>query len=182
MTASDHATKPFKNILRERGHPYMTLGACRFFQRHHPSAEQLNASAAIHGSLEGLRFVDLPFGLRVAPRLRHGVPHRLQILAECPGKALHPVDPGRGRIDQPGLQPLRRSAAQQASKPHSQATHRRELGRRRFQRIDVGSLSGGHLTAGFDAKPAAVSGEITRPVIGSRVRMQTGAGSSCSGP
>ena len=27
MTASDHATKPFKNILRERGHPYMTLGA-----------------------------------------------------------------------------------------------------------------------------------------------------------
>ena len=23
MTASDHATKPFKNILRERGHPYM---------------------------------------------------------------------------------------------------------------------------------------------------------------
>ena len=23
MTASDHATKPFKNTLRERGHPYM---------------------------------------------------------------------------------------------------------------------------------------------------------------
>ena len=27
MTASDHATKPFRNTLRERGHPYMTLGA-----------------------------------------------------------------------------------------------------------------------------------------------------------
>ena len=27
MTASDHATKPLRNTLRERGHPYMTLGA-----------------------------------------------------------------------------------------------------------------------------------------------------------
>ena len=27
MTASDHATKPFRNTLRERGHPYMVLGA-----------------------------------------------------------------------------------------------------------------------------------------------------------
>jgi hypothetical protein len=27
MTASDHATKSFRNTLRERGHPYMTLGA-----------------------------------------------------------------------------------------------------------------------------------------------------------
>ena len=26
MTASDHATKPFRNTLRKRGHPYMTLG------------------------------------------------------------------------------------------------------------------------------------------------------------
>ena len=25
MTASDHATKPLRNTLRERGHPYMTL-------------------------------------------------------------------------------------------------------------------------------------------------------------
>jgi hypothetical protein len=28
MTASDHATKPFRKTLRERGHPYMVLGAC----------------------------------------------------------------------------------------------------------------------------------------------------------
>ena len=27
MTASDHATKPLRNTLRERGHPYITLGA-----------------------------------------------------------------------------------------------------------------------------------------------------------
>ena len=26
MTASDHATKPLRNTLREWGHPYMTLG------------------------------------------------------------------------------------------------------------------------------------------------------------
>ena len=25
MTASDHATKPFRNTLRERGHPYILL-------------------------------------------------------------------------------------------------------------------------------------------------------------
>jgi hypothetical protein len=31
MTAPDHATKPFRNTLRERGHPYMGfLGACPF--------------------------------------------------------------------------------------------------------------------------------------------------------
>ena len=30
MTASDHATKPLRNTLRERGHPYMALGANRF--------------------------------------------------------------------------------------------------------------------------------------------------------
>ena len=27
MTASDHATKPLRNTLRERGHPYMNSGA-----------------------------------------------------------------------------------------------------------------------------------------------------------
>ena len=41
----------------------------------------------------------------------------------------------------------------QASEPHRQAPHRCELGGRGFQRIDVGELPGGHLTAGFDAKP-----------------------------
>ena len=30
--------------------------------------------------------------------------------------------------------------------------HRGELRRRRFQRIDVGDLPGGHLATGFDAK------------------------------
>jgi hypothetical protein len=47
----------------------LTLGASPFLQRHHASAEQIDASAAIHGTLEGLQFVDLPFGLPVAPRL-----------------------------------------------------------------------------------------------------------------
>ena len=47
----------------------LTLGANPFLQRHHASAEQIDAGAAIHGTLEGLQFVDLPFGLPVAPRL-----------------------------------------------------------------------------------------------------------------
>ena len=50
MTASDHATKPLRNTLRERGHPYMTLGANPFLQRHHASAEQIDAGAgSVHG-------------------------------------------------------------------------------------------------------------------------------------
>jgi len=28
MTAPDHATKRFKTVLRERGHPYMASGRC----------------------------------------------------------------------------------------------------------------------------------------------------------
>src|ERR1700677_1004648 len=70
-------------------------------QWHHPSAEQLNSGAAIHGSLEGFQFVDLSLGLPVAPGLRHSVPHRLQVLAYRLRKTLHRVDPGRARIDQP---------------------------------------------------------------------------------
>ena len=34
-----------------------------FLQRHDASAEQVDAGAAIHRSLEGLQFVDLSFGL-----------------------------------------------------------------------------------------------------------------------
>ena len=59
----------------------MTLGANPFLQRHHASAEQIDAGAAIHGSLEGLQFVDLPFGLPVAPRLGDSVSNGLQVLA-----------------------------------------------------------------------------------------------------
>ena len=81
---------------------------------------------------------DLP----IAPRLRHSVPHRLQVLAYRLRKTLHRIDPRRARIDQPSVQPLRRSTAKQASKPHRQAPHRCELGGRRFQRIDVGDLPG----------------------------------------
>jgi hypothetical protein len=123
-----------------------------FLQRHHPSAEQLDTGAAIHGSLEGLQSVDLSFGLPVAPGLRHGVPHRLQVLAYCLRKTLHRIDPRRARIDQPTVQPLRHSTAKQASKPHRQAPHCCELGGRRFQRIYVGDLPGRHLAAGFDAE------------------------------
>src|SRR3984957_13577888 len=102
--------------------------------------------------LRGLQSVDLSFGLLVAPGLRHSVPHRLQVLAYRLRKTLHRVDPRRARIDQPSVQPLRRSTAKQASKLHRQAPHRCELGGRGFQRIDVGDLPDGHLAAGFDAK------------------------------
>src|SRR5208283_2108867 len=63
-----------------------------FLQRHHPSAEQVDTGAAIHRSLEGLQFVDLSFGLPVAPRFQHGVPNSLQVLAYRPRKTLHRVD------------------------------------------------------------------------------------------
>ena len=42
-----------------------------FLQRHHASAEQFDAGAAIRGTLEGLQFVDLSFGLSVAPRYKN---------------------------------------------------------------------------------------------------------------
>jgi hypothetical protein len=58
-----------KGVRRHFGRVCLTLGASPFLQRHHASAEQIDASAAIHGTLEGLEFVDLPFGLPVAPRL-----------------------------------------------------------------------------------------------------------------
>jgi hypothetical protein len=83
-------------------------------QRHHPSAEQVDTGAAIHRSLEGLQFVDLSFGLPVAPRFQHSIPNSLQVLAYRPRKTLHRVDPGRACIDQPSIQPLRRSTAKQA--------------------------------------------------------------------
>ena len=152
-----------------------------FLQRHHPSAEQLNTGAAIHGSLEGLQSVDLSFGLPVAPGLRHSVPHRLQVLAYRLRKTLHCVDPRRARIDQPSVQPLFRSTAKQASKPHRQAPHRCELGGRRFQRIDAGDLPGGHLAAGFDAKRRR--GQRDHPTGHWIQRSHTDrAGSSCSSP
>ena len=111
-----------------------------------------HAGAAIHGTLEGLQFVDLSFGLPVAPRLRDSVSNGLQVLAYRLRETLHRVDPRRACICQPGVQPLRRSTAKYASKLHRQAPHRCELGGPRFQRIDAGDLSGGHLAAGFNAK------------------------------
>ena len=62
-----------------------------FLQRHHPSAEQVDTGAAVHRSLEGLQFVDLSFGLPVAPRFQHSVPNSLQVLAYRPRKTLHRV-------------------------------------------------------------------------------------------
>jgi hypothetical protein len=60
----------------------------------------------------------LSFSLPVAPVLRHSVAHRLQVLAYRLRKTLHRLDPRGARIDQPSVQPLRRSTAKQASKPH----------------------------------------------------------------
>ena len=121
-------------------------------QWHYPIAEQFQAGAAVHRSLEGLQFVYLSFGLPVAPMLQHGVPDGFQILTHRPRKALHRVDPRRARIDQPSIQTLRLSAAKWPLKPHCQTPHRAELRRRRFQRVDVGDLTSGHLAPGFDAK------------------------------
>src|ERR1700733_11361797 len=152
MTASDHATKPLRNTLRERGHPYMTLGANRFLQRHHASAEQIDAAAAVHGSLEGLQLVDLSFGLPIAPRLRHGVANSLDVLANRPRESLHSIDSRCTRGDQPGVQFVYRFTAKNTSEPHRQMPHCRELGGCRFQRVDGDDLPGTHLAAGFDAK------------------------------
>ncbi len=123
-----------------------------FLQRYHPSAEQVDTSPAVHRSFEGLQFIDLSFGLTVAPRFQHSVPNSPQVLAYRPRKTLHRVDAGRACVEQPSIQPLRRSTAKQVSKPHRQMPHRGELRRRRLQRIDVGDLPSGHLATGFDAK------------------------------
>ena len=128
------------------------FGANPFLQRHHASAEQIDAGAAIHGTLEGLQFVDLSLSLPVAPRLGDSVSNGLQVLAYRLRETLHRVDPRRACICQPGVQPLRRSTAKYASKLHRQAPHCCKLGGPRFQRIDAGGLSGGHLAAGFNAK------------------------------
>src|SRR5208337_5175676 len=80
-----------------------------FLQRHHPSAEQVDTGAAIHRSLEGLQFVDLSFGLPVAPRFQHSVPNSIEILAYRPRKPLHRVDAGRACVEEPSIKPLRRS-------------------------------------------------------------------------
>ena len=69
-----------KRILTFEGSDLLLVQAV-FVQRHHPSAEQLDTGAAIHRSLEGLQFVDLSFGLSVAPRFQHSVPNSLQVLA-----------------------------------------------------------------------------------------------------
>jgi hypothetical protein len=121
-------------------------------QGHHPRTEQVDTGPAVHRSPEGLQFVDLSFGLPVAPRLRHGVPNGLQVLAYRPRKTLHRVDPRRACIGQPSIQPLRRSTPKQASKPHRKTPHRGELRRRCLQHIDVSDLPGGHLATGFDAE------------------------------
>src|ERR1700733_731780 len=76
-------------------------------------ARSNSTPARPYGSLEGFQSVDLSFGLPVAPGLRHSVAHRLQVLAYRLRKTLHRVDPRRARIDQPSVQPLRRSTAKQ---------------------------------------------------------------------
>ena len=130
----------------------MDAGANLHLQRRHASAEQVDAGAAIHGSLEGLQLVDLSFGLPVAPRLQHGVANSLDVLANRPRESLHSVDSRCTRGDQPGVQFVYRSTAKKASEPHRQTPHCRELRGRRFQRVDGDDLPGGHLAAGFDAK------------------------------
>ena len=59
----------------------LDAGANRFLQRHHASAEQIDAGAAVHGSLEGLQLVDLSFGLPVA------APTRRCEQLRCPGES-----------------------------------------------------------------------------------------------
>jgi len=97
----------------------LLLVQATFLKGHHPSAKQIDAGAAVHRSLEGLQFVDLSFSLSVAPRLRYGIANGIEVLAYCPRKSLHPVGRRPARIDQPGIQPLRRSTTQQASKTAS---------------------------------------------------------------
>jgi hypothetical protein len=111
-----HGKRTLSHITLSRIEGLIDLVQIVFLQRHPPTAEQLNTGAAIHGSLEGLQSVDLSFGLPVAPRLRYSVPHRLQVLAYRLRKTLHRVDPRRARIDQPSVQPLRRSTAASGAK------------------------------------------------------------------
>ena len=153
-----------------------------FLQRHHPSAEQLDTGAAIHGSLEGLQSIDLSFGLPVAPGLRHSVPHRLQVLAYRLRKTLHRVDPRRARIDQPSVQPL---SVPPRSRPRNRIARRRiavNSADAAFSASTLATCRAVIWPRGLTQSAAAVGGEITRPVIGSSVRTRTGAGSSCSSP
>jgi hypothetical protein len=71
----------------------LLLVQAAFLQRQHPSSKQVDVGASIHRSVEGFQFVDLSFGLPVAPRFQHSVPNSLQVLAYRPGKTLHRVDP-----------------------------------------------------------------------------------------
>jgi hypothetical protein len=79
-------------------------------QRKHPSAKQINASAAMHGALERLRSVDLTLRLPVAPRIERGVANRFDVLPQRPDKASHAVDATGAGVVQPDVQPLSYSA------------------------------------------------------------------------
>ena len=72
----------------------------------------------------------------------------LNVLAYGPRKARHRVDARCASIGQPIVQALRRSFTKQASKAHRQTLHRGKFRGRRFQRVDVGDLPGGHPAAG----------------------------------
>ena len=103
---------------------------------------QIDAGAAM---LEGLQFVDLPFGLPVAPRLGDSVSNGLQVLA---------LSSSRNAASRRSQTRVRLSARRHMLVVPLRSTARNCIAKRRivvnsadprFQRIDAGGLSCGHL-------------------------------------
>jgi hypothetical protein len=139
--------------------------------RGYPGAEQFDAGATIHGPFERLQSIDLAFRLSTTPRLQHGVSNRVDIVSYRHGEPLHGMDAASSSIGQPNVQchpepPLNR--------PRNRIASWRIVVNSADAAFNASTLAicrGVIWPRGLKQSAAAVSGEILRPVIGSRAHI-----------
>ena len=86
--------------------------------------------------------IDLSFGLSVAPTFGQYVSDGIDIASQSAGEPLYGVHYGAMRVTKSTFESLSVFASKNAWEAHRQLTHRDEIRRRPFQRVDLRCLIG----------------------------------------
>src|SRR5215204_2394569 len=79
----------FWRVFDETRRPYLQMIGHLSSSRQHPRSEQLEACPSIALSLQELELVHEALHTAVAPLLREPSPHRVEVLPQADGEALH---------------------------------------------------------------------------------------------
>lgn len=129
-------------------------------QREHPSANQFNAGATMHGALERLQSVDLTLRLPITPGFEDGITNRLDVLPQYPDKASRAVNAPCAGVVQPDAS---RSTVPPRSKPRKRIANARIVVKSADAALSASTLMICRAVIwlrGFTQSAAAVNGEI----------------------